>query len=176
MLPFPWLRLASSINTSAALKIVAACKSESPRAGSPAICSGCHRQAPGYGHLPDRQFEFIPVWGYLVFLLYRMRRVDCKTCGVIVEAVPWADGKQPSASLNLRFIMRLANYLNRNLPMNLSDESLCEGTLSRSFNTRFFSLCPRLMCRRFMLTTAELKVHSCGLSKGKLLSVSEFIA
>ena len=56
-----------------------------PRVGSRAICSGCHRPASGYDHLADRQFEFIPVWGYLVFLLYRMRRVDCKTCGVIVE-------------------------------------------------------------------------------------------
>ena len=59
-----------------------------PRVGSLAICSGCHRPASGYDHLSDRQFEFIPVWGYLVFLLYRMRRVDCKTCGVIVEEVP----------------------------------------------------------------------------------------
>ena len=34
-----------------------------------------------------------PSWGILVFLAYRMRRVDCKRCGVTVEMVPWCDGK-----------------------------------------------------------------------------------
>jgi transposase len=29
-----------------------------------------------------------------VFLVYAMRRIDCKTCGVTVEMVPWADGKK----------------------------------------------------------------------------------
>jgi hypothetical protein len=63
-----------------------------PREGSAAVCSGCHQPAPGYDHLPERCFEFIPLWGFLVFLLYRMRRVDCRKCGVVVEEVPWGDG------------------------------------------------------------------------------------
>jgi transposase len=42
-----------------------------PRQGSVARCSGCHQPAPGYDHLPERRFEFIPLWGVLVFLLYR---------------------------------------------------------------------------------------------------------
>jgi hypothetical protein len=29
----------------------------------------------------------------MVVLLYCMRRVDCHTCGVRVEAVPWGIGK-----------------------------------------------------------------------------------
>jgi hypothetical protein len=32
--------------------------------------------------------EFIPLWGFLVFLLYRMRRVECRNCGMVVEEVP----------------------------------------------------------------------------------------
>lgn len=48
-----------------------------PRARSAAICSGCHRPAPGYDHLPERRFEFIPLWGILIFFLYRMQRVAC---------------------------------------------------------------------------------------------------
>jgi len=28
-----------------------------------------------------------------LFLLYRMRRVECRNCGVVVEEVPWSDGK-----------------------------------------------------------------------------------
>jgi hypothetical protein len=51
------------------------------------------RPAAGYDQRAERPFEFIPVWGFLVFLLYRMRRVHSKTCGVVVEEVPSADGK-----------------------------------------------------------------------------------
>ena len=41
-----------------------------PRKGSVAICSRCHLPAPGYDQLAERRFEFIPLWGFLVFLLY----------------------------------------------------------------------------------------------------------
>src|SRR5215471_12985196 len=64
-----------------------------PRRGSRAICSGCHRPAPGYDQLPERIFEFIPFWGTFVFFLYCMRRVHCRACGVVVEEVPWAEGQ-----------------------------------------------------------------------------------
>jgi hypothetical protein len=66
-----------------------------PRKGSAAICSRCHRMAPGYDQLAKRRFESIPLWGFLVFLLYTMRRVDCRRCGLVaVEEVPWGDGKR----------------------------------------------------------------------------------
>jgi transposase len=56
-----------------------------PRSGPKAVCSGCAKPAPGYdqARLP-RRFEFIPVWGFAVMLLYCMRRVQCRTCGVTV--------------------------------------------------------------------------------------------
>jgi transposase len=50
-----------------------------------AICSGCDRPSPGYDRLPQRRFEFVPLWGMAVFFLYAMRRVDCPSCGVTVE-------------------------------------------------------------------------------------------
>ena len=41
------------------------------------------------------RFEFIPLWGFLVFLLHAMRRVDCRRYGVVAfEEVPWGDGKR----------------------------------------------------------------------------------
>jgi hypothetical protein len=40
-----------------------------PRTGSAAVCSRCHLPAPGYDQLSERRFEFIPLWGFLVFLL-----------------------------------------------------------------------------------------------------------
>jgi hypothetical protein len=63
-----------------------------PRKGSAATCSRCHQPARGYDRLAERRFEFIPLWGFFVFLLYAMRRVECRRCGsVIVEEVPWGD-------------------------------------------------------------------------------------
>jgi transposase len=82
-----------------------------PRAGSAAICSGCHRPAAGYDHLSERRFEFIPFWGFLVFLLYRMRRVNCKTCGVVVEELPWASGKHQLTKVYMQFLAHWARKL-----------------------------------------------------------------
>jgi transposase len=64
-----------------------------PRKNSLPHCCGCGRRGPVYDRLNDRRFEFVPLWGIVVFLLYRMRRVNCKRCGVTVEMVPWCDGK-----------------------------------------------------------------------------------
>ena len=46
-----------------------------PRANTRAKCSGCATPSPGYDTLPVRRFEFVPLWGMPVFLLYAMRRV-----------------------------------------------------------------------------------------------------
>ena len=67
-----------------------------PRANAKAICSHCEEPASVYDHLAERRFEFIPIWGYRVFFLYRMRRVDCRECGVKVERVPWARASENS--------------------------------------------------------------------------------
>jgi transposase len=67
--------------------------------------------AAGYDHLPERCFEFIPLWGFLVFLLYRMRRVDCRNCGVVVEEVPWGDGKHQLTRAYMLFLARWARKL-----------------------------------------------------------------
>jgi transposase len=63
------------------------------RRNSQAVCSGCHRKRPGYNRLPPRRFEFVPLWQIAVFFVYSMRRVDCPKCGVVVEEVPWSEGK-----------------------------------------------------------------------------------
>ena len=83
-----------------------------PRKGSTAICSRCHQPAPGYDQLAERRFEFIPFWGFLVFLLYTMRRVDCRRCqAVIVEEVPWSDGKRTLTRAYMLFLARWARRL-----------------------------------------------------------------
>lgn len=83
-----------------------------PRKGSTATCSRCHRPAPGYDQLGERRFEFIRLWGFLVFLLYTMRRVDGRRCGaVIVEEVPWGNGKRTLTRAYMLFLARWARRL-----------------------------------------------------------------
>ena len=64
-----------------------------PRRGTRPVCGGCGQAGPGYDRLPRRSFDFVPIWGIPVLLLYALRRVDCPRCGVKVEAMPWASGK-----------------------------------------------------------------------------------
>ena len=66
-----------------------------PRKGSAAICSRCHQPATGYDQLAERRFEFIPFWGFLVFLLYSMRHVNCRRCE------PWSSRKFPGATASI---------------------------------------------------------------------------
>ena len=82
-----------------------------PRRNSKAICSGCERPAPLYDRLNKRRFEFVPLWGYRVFLVYRMRRVDCAGCGVKVEQVPWARGKQELTATYQQYLAHWAKKL-----------------------------------------------------------------
>jgi transposase len=65
-----------------------------PRGRSRGRCSKCGKKRPGYDVLAPRRFAFVPLWGILVYFVYALRRVDCPRCGVVVESVPWADGKQ----------------------------------------------------------------------------------
>ena len=78
-----------------------------PRKGSKPHCSVCHKCAPGYDLLPQRRFEFIPIWGFAVVLLYAMRRVECKACGIKVEEVPWGMGKH---TLTKAYMLYLAHW------------------------------------------------------------------
>jgi len=75
------------------------------------ICSGCGRPGPGYDRLPGRRFEFVPLWGIAVYFVYAMRRVNCPTCGVTVERVPWAEGKCHLTTSYRWFLAGWAKYL-----------------------------------------------------------------
>jgi len=75
-----------------------------PRSNSWAICSGCGSIAVGYDRIQTRRFAFVPLWGMPVTLLYRMRRVNCQRCGVRVEQVPWAEGKNRASTTYLWFL------------------------------------------------------------------------
>jgi transposase len=81
------------------------------RTGSKGRCSVCHKPAPTYDHLTVRRFEFVPFWGFVVFLLYHMRRVSCPRCGVKVEEVPWGSGKHQMTTAQVLFLAHWAKKL-----------------------------------------------------------------
>lgn len=99
-----------------------------PRRGSRARCSGCGQAAPGYDTQPERRFEFIPIWGFAVVLLYRMRRVQCRACGVKVEEVPWGIGKH---TLTRAYMLYLAHWAKK----------LSWKETARSFHTSWEKVC-----------------------------------
>ena len=75
-----------------------------PRRNSRPACSGCGRKRPGYDTLEARLFEFVPLWSIPVFFVYVMRRVACPGCGVKVESVPWAEGKNTLTRAYMQFL------------------------------------------------------------------------
>ena len=82
-----------------------------PAKGRKGICSRCGTPGPTYDTLAERRFQFVPLWGIAVFFLYAMRRISCGTCKrVVVEAVPWAKGKQ---TITTSFAVFLAGWAQR---------------------------------------------------------------
>lgn len=82
-----------------------------PRKNGRPVCSGCNTLGPGYDTLPVRRFQFVPLWGIAVFFLYAMRRVDCRRCGIKVERVPWAEGKNHLTTTYAWFLAKWAKRL-----------------------------------------------------------------
>lgn len=82
-----------------------------PRARSRPTCSGCACKGPTYDSLAPRLFQHVPLWNLPVFFQYAMRRVDCPRCGVKVERVPWAEGKQRMTNDFRHFLSKWAKRL-----------------------------------------------------------------
>lgn len=83
-----------------------------PRKNSKAIRSTCGRPAPRYDCCSQpRRFKFVPLWGLNVYLSYHMRRVNCRSCGIKVEKVPWACGKSSRCKVFELFLAQWARKL-----------------------------------------------------------------
>lgn len=74
-------------------------------------CSQCRRPAPGYDRLPERWWLFVPLWGIVTWFLYAPRRVQCPEHGVVVEHIPWSEGKRPITTAMMGFLARWARHL-----------------------------------------------------------------
>lgn len=82
-----------------------------PHRGIRATCSECREPAPGYDRLPERSWLFVPLWGIKTYFFYAPRRVECPTHGVVVEHIPWSDGKRPVTLAMMCFLSRWARRL-----------------------------------------------------------------
>lgn len=83
-----------------------------PRKNSRPVCSRCGLMGPTYDTASQpRLFEFIGLWAFPVFFVYRMRRVNCTQCGVVVEDVPWSTGKHHLTDIYRCFLAHWAKKL-----------------------------------------------------------------
>jgi transposase len=82
-----------------------------PRKNSKGRCAKCGEAHATYDHQPERSFAFVPLWGLLVYLFYAPRRIDCPTCGIHVEAIPWAAGKSLMCTVYMSFLATWARRL-----------------------------------------------------------------
>jgi transposase len=82
-----------------------------PHGGIRGRCSRCRRPAPGYDRLPERRWLFVPLWGIQTYFCYAPRRVECAEHGVVVEHIPWSDGKRPVTCAMMGFLARWARRL-----------------------------------------------------------------
>jgi len=81
-----------------------------PHGGLRGRCSQCQRLAPGYDRLPERRWQFVPLWGIPTYFHYAPRR-ECVEHGVVVEHIPWSEGKRPVTCAMMGFLARWARRL-----------------------------------------------------------------
>ena len=74
-------------------------------------CSRCGQPAPGYDRLEERRWEHVPLWGIPVDFFYAPRRVECPEHGVVVEHLPWNEGKRTLTTAMMGFLARWARRL-----------------------------------------------------------------
>jgi transposase len=74
-------------------------------------CSQCQRPAAGYDRMGERRWLFVPLWGIPTYFLYAPRRVNCEEHGVVVESIPWNEGKRPVTRAMMGFLARWARRL-----------------------------------------------------------------
>ena len=83
-----------------------------PRKNSKPVCQSCKKEAPVYDtSQTPRKFESVPVLKYRVFFLYSRRRVQCYSCGVKAEFLPWSEGKHQLTVFYMKYLADCCKHL-----------------------------------------------------------------
>jgi len=82
-----------------------------PRANGKAFCSKCMRKCSGYDIQKEQGWEYVPLWGIKTLVFCERRRVQCPEHGVVVEWLPWAEGKRKLTKTFMCFLARWAKRL-----------------------------------------------------------------
>lgn len=78
----------------------------------PPRCSCCGYVCAGYDREPERAWEGVPLWGIKVLYHYAPRRVTCPFENkVVVEAMPWNEGKHRIMKTTMSFLAHWAKVL-----------------------------------------------------------------
>jgi transposase len=82
-----------------------------PHKGMRGKCSQCQQPAPGYDRLEERSWLHVPLWGIPTYFFYAPRRVECPEHGIVVEEIPWSEGKRPVTQTMMGFLARWTRRL-----------------------------------------------------------------
>ena len=83
-----------------------------PRKNGRPLCQNCKKEASVYDtSQTPRKFESVPFLKYKVFFLYRRRRVQCCSCGVKAEFLPWAEGKHQLSIFYMKYLADWCRHL-----------------------------------------------------------------
>ena len=118
-----------------------------PHAGIRGRCSRCQRPAPGYDRLPQRRWLCVPLWGIPTYFCYAPRRVECAAHGVVVEHIPWSDGKRPVTCAMMGFLARWARRLSWRETARVARAVNAEALSPHAEPKRIFGLSDRIVLR-----------------------------
>src|SRR5438094_2085524 len=82
-----------------------------PHQGIERRCSRCLKPCPGYDVMELRSWRFVALWQIPVWFAYAPRRVQCPEHGVVVEHIPWSQGKRPLTTAMMGFLAGWARRL-----------------------------------------------------------------
>ena len=75
------------------------------------LCSKCKQSCKGYDRMNPRLFQFVPLWGIMVYFRYTRRRVQCPIHGIVAEYLPWAEGKSHLTTTFKIYLAQWAEYI-----------------------------------------------------------------
>ncbi|MDR3212288.1 MAG: hypothetical protein LBU79_10295 [Planctomycetota bacterium] len=56
---------------------------------NPGKCGKCGKEGPCRDYMPARFLKYEPLMETPTYIAYRLRRINCSTCGPTLEKLPW---------------------------------------------------------------------------------------